>query len=456
MHLSTGFALFVLIFANYSLFAQTRFAYGTGCLYDSARYANVPLTAPLMRGGEIPVAHSLREYCPTPMNQGMYGTCTAWASAYAARSILLGLRGDSPKHTFSPSYIYNQIRLLEGCDYGVYIADALELLKNEGCVPYSDFGYDCEKPVTAAHKKKAKSFVIKDFKKLFVRSGTVDLNSFILPVKKALSENKPIVISIKCWASLENAKDLWEPAENDEQRGYHAVTVVAYDDNLYGGAFQIMNSWGLKWGRGGFTWIKYKDFQENCMEAYEPVDFPYNPNVPSIAIGGDMVFKKADNTEMNVNWNKKYYQMNETHYTGTAFQFFVSHLSPTYLYAIGTDLSGKCSLLFPYDKSVSPLLSHRQGTLAFPDEKYYIRLDEQKGKDYICILYSQQALDIKAIMEKMERIQGDIDVRLSQAVGKDLLANSVQYDRKKASFQARISTQAKNQIVPLIVEIKHD
>ena len=31
---------------------------------------------------------SLKEYCPTPGNQGSYGTCAAWSTAYGARTIV--------------------------------------------------------------------------------------------------------------------------------------------------------------------------------------------------------------------------------------------------------------------------------------------------------------------------------------------------------------------------------
>ena len=36
---------------------------------------------------DIPSSFSLKKYAPTPMNQGRYGTCVAWSSGYAARTI---------------------------------------------------------------------------------------------------------------------------------------------------------------------------------------------------------------------------------------------------------------------------------------------------------------------------------------------------------------------------------
>lgn len=44
------------------------------------------------------------------------------------------------------------------------------------------------------------------------------------------------------------------------------MTVVAYDDRRE--AFLLMNSWGEKWGLGGFMWVKYAVFAEYCKYAF--------------------------------------------------------------------------------------------------------------------------------------------------------------------------------------------
>lgn len=436
--------------------------FGTGCLFDSARYANVPMSAPLVRGNyNLPPSASLKSYCPTPQDQGNSGTCTAWSTSYASRTILYSLRKKATSsqeinnNAFSPSYVYNQIRMNNDCNYGAYISDALDLLKTQGCITYKEFGFECSRQVTENEKKKAKDFTIRDYKRLFVYDGTS--RPVILPIKKSLSENKPVVISMRCWGSLEKAKDVWNPPVNhlnDTNKGFHAVTVVGYDDEKFGGAFEIMNSWGTEWGNNGFVWVRYADFQRNCMEAYEISD-GYVEVSTKPAFAGEMSFKLQNGKTMETTFNQSFYQMKQPYYSGTTFQFFVTHNEPTYLYVIGTDLTGKCSMLFPYDKSISPFLSYRTATIAFPDEDQFIRLDAQKGTDYVCAFYSKAPINIEAIKRKMESINGSITEKVYGALGIKS-PDGIEYYKLGSKTGFKVNKYfAVGSVVPLIVAIEH-
>ena len=68
-------------------FSQT---YYKGLVFDDNAYQNTPTTAKLLtRDFELlPPSTSLRAYAPTVGSQGQTGTCTAWATAYGARTIL--------------------------------------------------------------------------------------------------------------------------------------------------------------------------------------------------------------------------------------------------------------------------------------------------------------------------------------------------------------------------------
>lgn len=455
--------LFAYLVVSYATFAQ----YGTGCLVDSAKYMQVPIGATLMRGDyKVPAAASLKEYCPIPGDQGNFGTCTAWSAAYASRTILYAKRKNiSGKEAimnmaFSPSYVYNQIRITGDCYYGAYISDALYLLKTQGCIGFKEFGYECDREAKPSEKTKAGKFVIQDYKRLFMYGANNNPTSGVLKmVKKSLSEGKPVVVSMRCFASLEKAKGIWNPpTSNDQNKGYHAMTVIGYDDAKSGGSVEIMNSWGAAWGNEGFIWVKYSDFEKNCVEAYELGDFPAdagkeNALPTEIFFAGELNFKKSDGKIMTASLKDGIYKMKDNYFSGTAFQFFVTHQEPVYMYAVGSDLSNKYAVLFPFDQYTSPLLGYKRGTVAFPSEDHFLQLDQTKGSDFVCVLYSRKPLDINELVRKMEIGKGSIKERVYQALGNELIPPmQTQYQSGKIGFNLKAS---KGSVVPIIVEIGH-
>ena len=52
------------------------------------------------------------------------------------------------------------------------------------------------------------------------------------------------------------------------------MCVIGYDDDKYGGAFEVQNSWSTNWGNQGYTWIRYQDFANFTRYAYEIIDLP--------------------------------------------------------------------------------------------------------------------------------------------------------------------------------------
>lgn len=83
-------------------------------------------------------------------------------------------------------------------------------------------------------------------------------------LKKFIYEGAPIIIGIPTTISyftFENPNDRFE---FDKYRdtviyGYHAMTIIGYDDDKYGGAFQIMNSLTEKKSSPAIFWMRYSD-----------------------------------------------------------------------------------------------------------------------------------------------------------------------------------------------------
>ncbi|WP_165828216.1 C1 family peptidase [Chryseobacterium phosphatilyticum] len=198
---------------------------------------------------------------PQIENQGQEGSCVAFATAYAAASILeYNFKGvTSPR---SPEYVYNQVKI-SGCPNGTYVSSGLNLIKNQGVCSWNEMPYtdaECSTQPNAAQKSAASTHK-------FTTWATVDKTN-INNVKTLLSMNLPIVIAITVdgsFDSLSSASNWIWKSHSGTVRGGHAICVVGYDDSKQ--AFKVQNSWGKTWGDNGFFWIDYAFFAKTTKGA---------------------------------------------------------------------------------------------------------------------------------------------------------------------------------------------
>lgn len=216
---------------------------------------------------------------PMPGDQGQQGSCVAWAVGYALKSYQegaeMGWALNATSHLFSPAYIYNQVN--GGQDNGSQIYDALDLVINKGAatlaaMPYTDQDFRTP-PSDAAHTEAAK------FKGL--KRSTLDSLS---DLKGALAQRRPVVLGIEVFDQfyqLRGADSVYNSTDgsNTGRHGKHAVTAVGYDNNRYGGAVKVINSWGTGWGDNGFFWMPYSFFPKVTFQMWVLEDAK-NDNVP--------------------------------------------------------------------------------------------------------------------------------------------------------------------------------
>ena len=250
--------------------------HGTGLLPLSAdEYAKLPKT-PTYRAF-LPDRADLSSHFPPPGDQGKEGSCTAWAVGYAARayyaSAVEGRNVRSPANIPSPGYIFGSVVSEPGnCDSGARTIDALSLLKNGGSLSLTAFPYrlgQCRRP-SDLQRASATDFRISD-------SLAIDFSS-LDQVKGELAKGHPVIIGISTRKSLKTLQGarVYHPQAGEPIVGSRALTVVGYDERLQ--AFKVINSWGMRWGDGGFGWIGYDAFQRDVSEAY--VMRPNRPVVP--------------------------------------------------------------------------------------------------------------------------------------------------------------------------------
>ena len=213
-----------------------------------------------------PISVDLSANFPTPGDQGNQNSCVGWATAYALKSyqerVENGWPLNTPEHLFSPAFLYNQINGQQ--DRGSYINEALDLAVNTGLatlarMPYSDHDY-LTQPSQAAFSE-AVNFKAASWRRV----------NDISQIKAALANGRPVVGGISVYEQLmqlRGADSVYNTASGSNQGG-HAITIVGYDDNRYGGALKVINSWGQAWGDGGFFWIPYSFAASGIMsEAY--------------------------------------------------------------------------------------------------------------------------------------------------------------------------------------------
>jgi hypothetical protein len=264
------------------LVAQDHLEYPLNTVLDEKLYESLPRKPALApRAYEtLPKAVSLKAYAPSPGDQAPYGTCVGWAAAYAARTIAesraLGRkdRAEITANAFSPVYTYKTVSTDPECQEGASISEALDMMKTKGAVRILSYEFNTDiTKIPLSSYANSKKYPIAGYVTLYQSlhaSGTLSQLSL---VKKSLAEGKPVIIGMNTPPSFFEPGDVWRPRENPQGfYGGHAVCVVGYDDEKEGGAFEVLNSWGKKWGRAGFTWIPYNTFSRWVREAYEIIE----------------------------------------------------------------------------------------------------------------------------------------------------------------------------------------
>ncbi len=390
---------------------------GTGATLDPEVYDTALVHEPLDENGNpgLPRRVSLREFAPPRGNQGHQGSCVGWSTSYAARSILYAQQtGKDPATTrFSPSFVYNPIAK-PGC-HGTYIIRALEAMQGVGDVPWDEFAYDqdsCSKKPSSDLKERAAEFRIRGFDRLSVDDDDYATNA--AAVKQHLAQRAPVVIGMDVGGTFEtemNGTRVWHPTQADRDRdgdwGGHALAVIGYDDTLEGGAFEIMNSWGKKWGEDGVAFVRYEDFSEFVHEAYGLYPMGVAKDVadqPQHITFGLVENKKqqriALESQGGITW-----RTTAALKKGTRFKVEYSNGKPTYTYIFGQQTDGSSYVLFPYNAKHDPYCG-TTGTRIFP-RKQSLTVDDVGTRDSIAVVISPEPLDFKALNEQITTEAGD-------------------------------------------------
>ncbi len=449
--------------------------HGLGARLDRAEFDRAQVFEPLAPG-ELPQQVSLAQYAPPAGDQGTQGSCTAWATAYCARTIQeSAAHGIAPQQAaFSPAFLYNQ--LVRGqCD-GTSIRQALELVRQRGLVPEQAFPYtdqDCSRQPNGELFAQAERYRIAGYNRLTLNHDNyaVDLNA----VKQNLAQGAPVVIGMLVGGSFYQmqGEQLWQPTQRDysamrSQRGGHivndgteagfgghAMTIIGYDDSKFGGALHIMNSWGQRWGDQGTFWMRYSDFAAFTNELGAEVYglYPMKARAPGTAAfeaSVGLIENSSSSPISLIGTSGATVQTAQVQPKGTKFKMEVSNSVECYTYVLGQESDGSSYVLFPYTEKHSPYCGIT-GRRLFPKD-YSMQLDAVGSRDVMAVLLTKQEIDVKALNAAVnQRRGGSYEARLRAVIGEALPTELRLQPGDRVSFSLPTSSPA--QAVLVVIEI---
>lgn len=409
----------------------------------------------------LPEAVSLAAFAPQRLNQGEQGSCVAWSSAYAARTVLeaASTRQDPNALKFSPAFLYNYIGL-DGCQ-GSYIQRAMEFMSKNGALPFNDFPYDptdCRRQANNVLIQKAQNYKIHGFTRL---TEGDELSAFnIRAIKEHLAKDAPVVIGMMVGGSFMQemaGQKVWHPTSADRQQmgfGGHAMCVIGYDDRLEGGAFQIMNSWGSDWGQNGIAWVRYGDFKEFVREAYGVDPLPKRGAALNIPLECNIGL--VDNATKNYiplsNAGGNLFKTSTPVKKGTRFKMEIRNSTECYIYLFASQTDNSSQVLFPYKPIHSPYCGIT-GYRLFP-RKESMEADAVGEKDFMAIVVSTSALDYNAVNASINKsTAATFPAKVNEALGSAAI-RSAQFGSAGAGIMSvKANNPGQNGMVVTLVEV---
>jgi hypothetical protein len=467
-------AIFVLLLFNMTFFTKAQVFFRLGERVDPLDYQKAKIAVLPIHKYVLASSFSLKPYAPTPLSQETYGNCTAWAVAYAARTILESVvlnRKDtalSRRNAFSPHFLYEQIKSFNDktCDSGGNLYYGLNALLTKGVPKMSEFPMTCNMIYNDMDLVTAASNRIADFLRL-------DDAEIILNIKTALTNKKPVVCALTVTPMFQKlrGKELWSVTDKEIElkrlldnhmlvspgAGYHSVCIVGYDDAKEGGVLEIQNSWGSEWGASGYFIIRYSDFLKmyfkySCfVMSVDPETKTAKPD--ETIFEGRLIFIRQGTKsplplqpkEVILQGQKisNFFSYRAFYRSSDEFSFLLSLNYPLYVYLIFFNTSKiSADQLYP-EVGKEEIYSNEhhipQGTISF---------DPETPTDYLTFIFSKDKLDVEQIVRKIKNEKGGYEERLIHVLkGRQTIIDMRNLD----NFQFALGENGR--VLPITIEV---
>lgn len=294
-------------------------------------------------------------YCPPIGNQGSYGTCVAWATAYNLKTTLNMIDGtwnvsnkNSAMYQCSPVDLWHLMPTdskSSNCG-GSNFEPAFEAMINRGVATMSDVPFTNSKMVCDyvsgkgnTSNKLAEYRIVAYSSELTVDGSSHGMNENNI---KNYLKMGPLVVGAKlgdrfmAW----NSSDVisYDTKTYQGQHAYHAMALVGFDDSK--NAFRLRNSWGADdWGDNGSIWVDYDFFFEQfCFGVWKASNTTVSTSSAKSSTGNDVKVtvisdSAIDNGERVVKFtieNKGNSSISTSDYPITYLLFKAKHLTEKY------------------------------------------------------------------------------------------------------------------------------
>lgn len=355
-----------------------------GLVIEDARYNALPLPLRYGKNEDVPRRASLKEFLPRVITQVSANTAVAWSVLWYGHAILESKASDSPDANptalaLSPAFTYRSIQHKPGCSEPVSLIDALKSAETLGAPRFADYPEFCADSLSGRISALATAHKLPGYVRLFNSYDSRDTK--IHAMKKALASGFPVVVGMICPPSFQFAGEFWQPREEEPliRYGGHSLCVFGYDDAKFGGAFEVVNSWGPRWAKDGMTWISYENFADHVLYGFQLLSAG-SPLEASVSILG------RDGNAMRVEkTGPATYAVKDICSTGDPFKISVQTREGIFCSAIAVDAGGQRAVLFPSDSVTHAFLTR---SLVLPNEVDSYTLTEPAGKNILYFVFS--------------------------------------------------------------------
>ncbi|WP_429384844.1 C1 family peptidase [Mucilaginibacter sp. UYCu711] len=466
---------FLFLTISFRLYSQ---AYKMGCIVDD-KLKSVQ-TLPAFKGlGDSgpPDSYSLRKYCPTPGNQGNIGSCTAWTLGYGVMSIKYAIdhnitnKTDIDDATFSSMFIFNSIKITScypnsrdvcgGC--GSSFTDGIDFLNIYGNVKHNEFDdYSCNGTIARSVAMAGVKNKIVGASTLFFDRTYISQEDKISKIIEQLYYNNPVFTSLTL--PMINSEDsyfgldqyfykgIWTPPTyaRPTPGASHALTIVGYDRvNQY---FEILNSWGTRWGDQGFCKISFHDYLKYA--SYAGVVFTPPPVMDNYSnlklqlakykrVGGIV----HEDGEVAAKFNGSYYEA--TADKGQLFKINLAQLPGNYyIYVMSCDEKNNYNIHFP-SKNESPYIY--KGNLGYKIPQSSVLAFNQEADNLIILLSKNQIPDFENKFNHAVQYRNRLYEHLIDEFNADV--DGANYNFDKSNISIKVPNDAQKPLL-LFVNIK--